>query len=199
MKGTEVRGSLLFVVLFCIGCGHGKNQPPSQAVAPPLQTGKGTLSQPDTSKPPEGSTPLSSPLPPTSAQNVPLPPPPPPKKARHREKSKPKPADQTQTAQAAPPVTPPVEPVGASPIGQITTGDSATGERSKHETTDLIAETQQGLAAIKRPLSDDEKVTATQIRTFLNQAEQALQNGDTDGARTLATKAKLLLDELTKP
>jgi hypothetical protein len=202
MRGTAVRLSLFFVVLFCIGCGHGKNQPPSQAVAPPLQTGKGTLNQPDTTKPPEGSTPLSSPLPQTSAQNVPIPPPPPPRKAKHREKTKPKPADQAQTAQAAPPVTPPanVEPVaGASPIGQITTGDSATGERDKHETSDLIAETQQGLAAIKRPLSEDEKVTATQIRTFLNQAEQALQNGDTDGARTLATKAKLLLDELTKP
>jgi hypothetical protein len=33
----------------------------------------------------------------------------------------------------------------------------------------------------------------------LKQAQQALDNGDTDGAHTLATKAKLLLDELTKP
>ena len=200
MRASELRFSLLFVVIFCIGCGHGKNQPPSQATAPPLQTGKGTLSQPETTKPPEGSTPLSSPLPPTSAQNVPIPPPPPPRKAKHREKTKPKPVDQTAQAAAPPPVTPAavVTPV-TSPIGQITTGDIATGDKSKHETSDLIAETQQGLAAIKRPLSDDEKVTSSQIRTFLNQAEQALQNGDTDGAHNLATKAKLLLDELTKP
>ena len=31
------------------------------------------------------------------------------------------------------------------------------------------------------------------------QAQQALDNGDTDGAHGLALKAKLLLDELTKP
>jgi hypothetical protein len=199
MRASEVSFSLLFVVIFCIGCGPGKNQPPSQATAPPLQTGKGTLTPPDTSKPPEGSTPLSSPLPQTSAQNVPIPPAPPPKKVKHKEKPKPKPTEQAVQA-APPPVTPPanLEPV-ASPIGQITTADSATGEKSKHETSDLIAETQQGLAAIKRPLSEDEKATSTQIRNYLNQAELALQNGDNDGARTLATKAKLLLDELAKP
>jgi ribosomal protein S20 len=73
------------------------------------------------------------------------------------------------------------------------------GERTKHETADLITETQQGLNGIKRNLSPEEKVTATQIRTFLKQAQQALDNGDTDGAHTLATKAKLLLDELTTP
>jgi hypothetical protein len=86
-----------------------------------------------------------------------------------------------------------------SPIGQLTTGDSALGERTKHETTDLIGGTQQGLNGIKRSLSTDEQVTASQIRTFLKQAQQALDAGDTDGAHTLATKAKLLLDELTKP
>ncbi len=197
MKAANARWSLTLLAFFCIGCGAFRKSPPSQAQAPPLQTGKGTISSPDTTKPPVASSPLSSPLPPTSAQTVPpLPPPPPPRKARHRVKSAPKPAE--NTAQAA---TPPaqVEQVGASPIGQLTTGDSAMGERTKHETADLIAETQQGLSGIKRSLSDDEKVTVAQIRTFLGQAEQALANGDTDGAKTLATKAKLLLDELTKP
>jgi hypothetical protein len=89
--------------------------------------------------------------------------------------------------------------VPGSPIGQLTTGDSALGERTKHETADLIGGTQQGLNGIKRSLSTDEQTTATQIRTFLRQAQQALDSGDTDGAHTLATKAKLLLDELTKP
>ncbi len=88
---------------------------------------------------------------------------------------------------------------GASPIGQLTTGDSALGEKTKQETADLINETQQGLNGIKRSLSTDEKTTAAQIRNYLKQAQQALDNGDTDGAHGLATKAKLLLDELTKP
>ena len=203
MRAATARWSLMLLVLFATGCGHTRKSPPAQAQAPPLQTGKGTLSQPVTSKPQEASSPLESPLPPPSAQNVPLPPPPPPKKVRHRIKKEAKPAENT-TAQAAPPVTAPpaeVEHVGttASPIGQLTAGDSAMGEKSKHETQDLISQTQQGLAGIKRSLSNDEQVTATQIRTFLKQAQQALDNGDMDGGHNLATKAKLLLDELTKP
>ncbi len=62
-----------------------------------------------------------------------------------------------------------------------------------------MSETQQGLNGIKRSLSTEEKATAAQIRNYLKQAQQALDNGDTDGAHLLATKAKLLLDELTKP
>jgi hypothetical protein len=73
------------------------------------------------------------------------------------------------------------------------------GEKAKRETADLIGETEQGLNSIKRSLSTEEKVTATQIHTYLKQAQEALDNGDMDGAHTLATKAKLLLDELTKP
>ncbi len=199
MRAANACWSMTLLASFCVGCGHFRKAPPSQAQAPPLQTGKGTIPPPDTSKPPVASSPIASPLPPPSAQNVPLPPPPPPRKARHKVKPAPKPAE-TTTAQASPPATPPatVEPA-ASPIGQLTTGDSAVGEKTKHETADLIAETQQGLAGIKRSLSNEEKGTAAQIRTFLSQAEEALTNGDTDGAHTLATKAKLLLDELTKP
>ena len=81
----------------------------------------------------------------------------------------------------------------------MTTGDSALGEKTKHETVDLIGETQQGLKGIKRSLSTEEKATAAQIRNYLKQAQQALDTGDTDGAHLLATKAKALLDELTKP
>jgi pantothenate synthetase len=81
----------------------------------------------------------------------------------------------------------------------LTTGDSASGERTKHETADLIGATQQGLSGIKRTLSDDEKATAGQIHNYLKQAQQALENGDADGAHLLATKAKVLLDELMKP
>ena len=109
------------------------------------------------------------------------------------------PASQTAAQAAVPQTAGADHPPAASPIGQLTTGDSASGERTKHETADLIGETQQGLNAIKRTLSEEEKVTAAQIRTFLKQAQQALDSGDNDGAHGWATKAKLLLDELTKP
>ena len=207
--------SLTLLAVFCTGCLH-KSSPPPQAQAPPLQTGKGTLSPQTKSQQQEKTdAPLASPLPPPSAQNVPPLPPPQPKKVHKPKRPAAKPADTAQapaaggasqpsgsgsqtSAQATPQQTP-----GAagtpSPIGQLTTGDSAMGEKAKHETADLISSTEQGLSGIKRSLSTEEKVTAAQIRTFLKQAQQALDNGDTDGAHGLALKAKLLLDELTKP
>jgi hypothetical protein len=209
MKGANLCASLLLLALGTTGCSHKSASPPLQAQAPPLQTGKGTLSPPDTAQQQEKSeTPLASPLPPPPAQSVPLPPPTP-KKVRKKPKPAPsKSTDTTQTAGATPAasgataqVATPVSVAGGpgSPIGQLTTGDSALGERTKHETADLIGGTQQGLNGIKRSLSTDEQVTASQIRTFLKEAQQELDTGDTDGAHTLATKAKLLLDELTKP
>jgi hypothetical protein len=216
MRAVTLCSSLAFFAI-CTGCLHHKTSPAPQAQAPPLQTGKGTLSPQTTAQQQQEKTdtPLASPLPPPSAQNVPLPPPPP-KKVRHTPKPPAtKPADTAQTAtsggasqpsasgsQATAQATPPLAPATAgtpSPIGQLTTGDSAMGEKAKRETADLIGGTEQGLNGIKRALSTEEKVTAAQIRTFLKQAQQALDNGDTDGAHTLATKAKLLLDELTKP
>jgi hypothetical protein len=202
MKPLRGRASLALVVLLCTGCPLRKSSPPPQAQAPPLQTGNGTLSPPKTETQEKATSPLASPLPAPSAQSVPLPPPPPPKKVRKR--VKPKPVDTTQTAsaagtQAAPAASLPTSQATPSPIGQLTTGDSAAGERTKRETADLIAATEQGLNGIKRPLSEEEKVTAAQIHTFLKQAQTAMENGDTDGGHTLATKAKLLLDELTKP
>ena len=216
MRAANLCSSLTLLLFFCTGCSFHKSSPPPQAQAPPLQTGKGTLNAPTAAQQqPKSDSPLDSPLPPPSAQNVPLPPPTP-KKVKHKPKPPAvKPADTAQTpaasgasqspaagSQASAQATPPPAPatVGTpSPIGQLTTGDSAMGEKAKRETADLIGGTEQGLSGIKRSLSTEEKVTAAQIRTFLKQAQQALDNGDTDGAHTLATKAKLLLDELTKP
>jgi hypothetical protein len=216
MRALGLCSLVTVVTIVCTACAHKNAAPPPQAQAPPLQTGKGTIEQAQTTQPQEKSdTPLASPLPAPSAQSVPIPPPPP-KKVHHPKHPATKPADTTQTAAAssgspsAPssssaqasaqaPAQPAPTPVATSPIGQLTTGDSAIGERTKHETADLIGETEQGLNAIKRALSNEEKTTVAQIRTFLKQAQQALDNGDTEGAHGLATKAKLLLDELTKP
>jgi|HubBroStandDraft_2_1064218.scaffolds.fasta_scaffold298104_1 hypothetical protein len=220
MRAANLRSLLVLLTVLFTGCSHKTSSPPQQAQAPPLQTGKGTLNPPKATQQAEKTdTPLASPLPPPSTQSVPLPPEPPPKKVRRTKKPPAKPADTTQAATAAPPassqpgssgtgsptaqaVAPQPSGTGggnASPIGELTTGDSALGERTKHETSDLISETQQGLNGIKRSLSTEEKSTAAQIRNYLKQAQQALDNGDTDGGHLLATKAKVLLDELTKP
>jgi outer membrane biosynthesis protein TonB len=213
MRAAQLRLLCVLTAIFCTGCSHKTPGTPQQAQAPPLQTGKGTLEPPKTTQQAEKSdTPLASPLPPPSAQSVPLPPPTP---KKVRKPKKPKPADTPpvaaagsqnsqasagpSTAQATPPAQLQPAAVGNSAIGQLTIGDSASGERTKHETADLIGATQQGLIAIKRPLSNEEKATAGQIHNYLKQAQQALDNGDADGAHLLATRAKVLLDELTKP
>jgi hypothetical protein len=221
MRAASLCSLVALSAIFCSGCTHKTSPPPQQAQAPPLKTGKGTLSEAKTTQPQEKTdTPLASPLPPSSAQSVPQLPPPQTKKVRHKVKTPPaKPAETAQTPpaasgtaspQTAAPATqssaqaPPPQPTAAvvgtgSPIGQLTTGDSASGEKSKHETADLMSETQQGLNGIKRSLSTEEKATVAQIRNYLKQAQQALDAGDTFGANLLATKAKTLLDELTKP
>jgi hypothetical protein len=213
MRAAQLRSLCVSLAILCTGCSHKTSGTPQQAQAPPLQTGKGTLEPPKTTQQAEKSdTPLASPLPPPSAQTVPLPPPTP---KKVRKPKKPKPADTPPvtaagsqngqasagpaTAQATPPAQPQPAAASNSAIGQLTTGDSASGERTKHETADLIGATQQGLISIKRSLSNEEKATAGQIHNYLKQAQQALENGDADGAHLLATKAKVLLDELTKP
>ncbi len=49
---------------------------------------------------------------------------------------------------------------------------------------------------ISRQLNYQEQKTAAQIREYIKHAREALTAGDVDGASNLATKAKLLLDEL---
>lgn len=107
------------------------------------------------------------------------------------ETTNPQPAEKPQTTVAAG-ITP-----DASPIGQLSaTGESAVNGRRDVEL--LINNTETGLTGIKRTLNNDEQTIATQIKTFLTKAKQALADNDLDGAQTLATKAKVLLEELTK-
>ena len=192
------RAWMMLLAVSLMGCSHlHKQPPPQQAQAPPLQTGQGELQQQEKAQ--HQAPPPPSSLPQPSAQTTP-PPLPPVKQRRVKRQKKHKPAESSppppstqQTANAATGEAP------ASAIGQLTGGNSATEEQTKRDTMTLINATERGLAEIKRTLSKDEQTTAGQIRTFLKQAKLALANGDSDGAHTLATKAKLLLDELTQP
>ena len=81
-------------------------------------------------------------------------------------------------------------------IGQLTAGPTTDADASRRQASDLIQNTQRGINSLHRSLSGDQEKTVAQIRSFLMQAQRAMHNGDIDGASTLATKAKLLLDEL---
>jgi hypothetical protein len=83
-----------------------------------------------------------------------------------------------------------------TPIGQITAGPTQDTTESRQQAAKLITTTEHGVKSLKN-LNGDQNKTVAQIRSFLEQAQRALHNGDIDGANTLATKAKTLLDELT--
>jgi hypothetical protein len=196
MKPAKTLALMSIFTALLSGCSVFHRQPPPQA--PALQTGQGEIAEQQKEA---QQAPPAAPLPQPSAQTAPpqLPPAKPPK-VKKSKKPTPNPSS-PQTAPATPAETEKVAanlPGANSPIGELTAGDSAAGEQTKHDTANLIAQTEQGLAGIKGPLSHDQQTTEAGIRTFLKQARQALDNGDNDGAHTLATKAKLLLDELTK-
>jgi hypothetical protein len=99
---------------------------------------------------------------------------------------------------------PPDEPVTTPPpvpdtvaIGSLTAGGE-TNPQSKQAATDLIASNDKRLSALPAPKSDDQKAEISTVKNFQRQAQEALTSGDAEGAMTLATKAKLLLDDLEK-
>jgi len=93
-----------------------------------------------------------------------------------------------------PPAPEPENP-GVSAIGQLSTGERSDVRR---ETEESIVATERGLNGLGRSLNSQERKTAVQIRGYIRQAREALLSGDVDGARTLAAKAKVLLDELSQ-
>lgn len=176
------------VVLLCLalaGCRHRKPLPPLP-LPPPTPVPLATTPEPK-------SPPLVATVP---LQPAPLPSMTPPKKIR-------KPRKKVVPAVLAPVVVPASEVASAGPlpeanvIGALTPGGDSGPEKQK-EATDLISEVQRRVAALSREVKSKQKDGVERVKLFQRQAETALKVGDADGAVTLATKAKLLLDELVK-
>jgi hypothetical protein len=170
-----------------------QNQPP---LAPPIE---------DTPLPKPDNAPANLPPPvislPDKSKDQPVqstPPPETPTPAPKHKKPASKPATPTPTEAPAPAGqttdqasnTPPEVPAA----GNLSSGDPIN---TIDETQTMITDTERGLNAITRKLSDQEAKTSAQIREFLKQA-RALVAKDVDGAHTLALKAKVLLNELTQ-
>ncbi|MFY9742617.1 MAG: hypothetical protein WA252_19150 [Candidatus Sulfotelmatobacter sp.] len=86
---------------------------------------------------------------------------------------------------------PNIELLGGSPAQQ------ASSERS---TEQITAATNDNLKKIaERQLSSSEQETVGQIRQFIEESRQAAAAGDPERAQNLATKARLLSEELLKP
>ena len=150
------------------------------------------------------------------AQNQPFAPPiedNPPPKPEPSPTNLPPPVITIPEQQPAPQVTPPPEPVKKPPkhrkppnpnpqiasnapvpaIGVLSTNDPPN---IRQQTDASIESTEKALNGITRKLNDQEQKIAAQIREDIKEAREALTAGDVDGARGLAVKAKVLLDEL---
>lgn len=104
-----------------------------------------------------------------------------------------------QPAQPNPDETASGQPSENSRIGQLSPATSGANTADRTALNDEINATEKSLKEIHRSLDSEERKTAELIRTFIGKARQALKMDDLDGAQNYSTKAKLLLQELTKP
>jgi hypothetical protein len=119
----------------------------------------------------------------------PSPPPPPKPVPRRRPAPKEEPQPPVQVAAAPEPAT--------LAIGSLSTGGDAAPQ-SQQEARDLISSILKRIAALPGNTANAQKQQIKQIHNFLDQAQKALTSGDAEGARNLATKARVLMDDLEK-
>lgn len=195
-RGQWQRLLLAAICLGAAGCRHKVARP----VLPPLATAPVPLD-----KTPEASTPAQ--VPSVPLQPVPLPT----VRAATKKAKKPKKKAVVAAAPAlAPPAVAPSVPV--SPTTTTTTTGAGTpsdsraigalsaGGDSRPEThqkaAELLASIDKRVSSLPSDTADKEKLQILRVRNFVHDAQVALHTGDADGALTLATKAKLLLDDL---
>ena len=82
-------------------------------------------------------------------------------------------------------------------IGALTVGGEQDS-KTKQDAAGLIAANERRLSALSADVARAQGTLVAKVRTFQRDAQQALVSGDVEGARTLATKGKLLLDDLEK-
>jgi outer membrane biosynthesis protein TonB len=170
---------LLFCMLALAGC-HRKAV---VIVPPPLPpVGPAVVSVPPPTHPPEPAPEVVE-VPP-----VPTPPPTPPKRPVHR---RPAPAPPATTA-TAPAAAPPVE------LGQLSTGGEANNAALRQGAEDLLRAQQKRLLALPPAVTAAHREQTERASLFLRDADDAWKKLDIEGTRTLATKAKVLLDEITQ-
>lgn len=198
MNSASKTAALLLLTVFLAGCRHRTRTMPPEAVAPVLP-----VSDLANNTPPD--VPLA-PLP-----NVA---PPPPRAVAREQKPRqhrhiyhkprhttiePSPAETPTTNQVPAEQAVTAMPAEISPIGQLSPAGDGSNVPRRNQILDEIDSTQKGLNSItKRSLSKQQMETVAQIKTFLEKAKLALNQADLDGAHTLVTKARVLLNEIAK-
>jgi hypothetical protein len=186
----SARTATWLLPLLLTGCFHRAHKTQNQPIAPPITAPPSVTPTPVEVSPSQTTIPPAPP--PQPAQTAHAPVQPKPRKPVHRRRPAPAQAEKskpTPTEMAA------NDTPGVSAIGQLSSGDPSD---VRSQTEESIASIDKSLRSITRPLDNSEQKTADHIREFLKEAREALATGDVDGAHTLAAKAKVLLEELTK-
>jgi hypothetical protein len=182
-------GALLSFVLLT-GCLHQEQAPP---LAPQAKTPNIYVPPPtDAQLPPmkSGDTPPTL----TDAKPVPAAEEVKPKKRTKRQQTispvtaTPPPATATAEAPANPPAT----------LGAIAPGGGNANPKQQQEVMAKIGAVEKRVNDLPGATADREQKQIAKVRQFLKEASDALKGGDVDGAGILATKADLLMDDLTK-
>ncbi len=82
-------------------------------------------------------------------------------------------------------------------IGALTVGGEQS-PRALQEANELIAANARRLTGLSADALKEQAELVGKVRNFQKEAQQALSSGDAEGAKTLATKGKLLLDDLDR-
>ncbi len=179
------RGFQLAVVICVCGLVTGCRHKAKVAAPPPLP-------------PPSPVALVPAPESPTRVQPLPVTPLPTPAAQPQPKKKKKKPV--VVTPVAPPPAevalnTPPPPPVDV--VGSLTAGGDAA-PAAKQKASTAINDVEKQLAGLSAATLEAQRDGVTRVKNFLRQAHDALRSGDAEGALTLASKAKVLLDDLLK-
>jgi hypothetical protein len=105
------------------------------------------------------------------------------------------------TTQPCPPPKKVVQNGGSSePSIQLVGGETAQQTAQQRSIDELTAATAENLKKLEgRQLPQTQEDTVKQIKQFMEQSKTAVAAGDLERGNNLATKARLLSDELVKP
>lgn len=184
-RRTIRRAGLACALLFGVsGCRHKLVLPPLPPISEPVTL----VASPQPESPPMVQPPeVELPPVPVASGGSPR------RERRHRPAQTNVPASAQTNTDATPPPIPPEE----IAIGALSLGGDAN-PRAQQETAELLASIDKRLSGLPSDKARSDRAQVSRIRNFQRQAQDALSSGDVEGAKTLGTKAKLLLDDLEK-
>lgn len=191
---TVALAGLTIPCVFATGCLHRDKLP---ALSPQAKTPNIYVPPPDeTQLPPMEAQP---PAPVIDAKPVVAEEAKPPKKRSRRNSSGSVPVAPAPVPAAVLPPPPPPTDGGvsdAAKLGELASGGQ-TGPKQHQDVAEKITAVEKRLSVLSSAVQEREQKQIAKVRLFSKEASDALKSGDVDGARILATKADLLLDDLT--